>query len=340
MDNRKIFLAVLSVLGLIILIGGMVLLISSETISFRDAHRCLEENEQPSFIKIKDPTRETSGEIEISVVDTRTNSTTTSFTIQDALANNYHPAETHKCGVYILRGFNFDFHAFEALPGFNRAIWFYDYSVNGTELIRLAGENADGDYSYDFRIDPTETYIALEQGYSGKENHALIIKNLDTGEDIFSLFARDIANENTHVVGSFGMLAWTDDGRYFWTNLFNGAYVNGFVRVDTAAWTYEVFDVPEGILGGFPLNVNTGYVPMVPYDFWTGADIFDEIVIQEYEKLGITADLYLYNVFSEESILIADTEATTWHFKSRWFSDSELQYKLPSGEVRTYTTQP
>ena len=110
--------------------------------------------------------------------------------------------------------------------------------------------------------------------------------------------------------------------------------------MDSRDWSYELFEAPEGVLGGYPLNLETGWVPLIPGAFWTGVVEFDEDMKQERAAAGETADLYLYNVFSKERRLVEDTDAPIWRgLNAQWLSDTELQYTMPDRKVRTYQVQ-
>ena len=84
------------------------------------------------------------GMVRISVKQITTGKEIVKFEIGNVESGNYHPVELHKCGVYIIRGFNFDNKKFRPLPGFRRELWFYNYGWVGKKIITLAGESKDG----------------------------------------------------------------------------------------------------------------------------------------------------------------------------------------------------
>lgn len=90
-----------------------------------------------------------------------------------------------------------------------------------------------------------------------------------------------------------GVSAWTRKDRYFWSEFTDGATVIGWLRVDSTNWSYKTFVAPEGILAGYPINIETGWIPLIPGAFWTGVVQLDEQVKQERQKAGETAGLYL-----------------------------------------------
>jgi hypothetical protein len=273
------------------------------------------------------------------VKNKHTNVTLREFTEPILQPGHYHPVELHRCAVYFLQGFNYDARNRLNPPvGFWEELAAFDYSGKRSSVLTIA-EKPDGyisHYSRDFRVNPPETLIALEDS-SDLRDKVFVIKDLITKKDLFTVPLSTILKQNERLVGDIMFLDWTREGQYFWFNLYEGAYVNGWVRIDTRDWSYELFEAPEGVLGGYPLNLETGWVPLIPGAFWTGVVEFDEEVKQERSDAGETADLYLYNVFSKRRILVEDTDAPIWRgLNAKWLSDSELQYTMPDGTEQIY----
>lgn len=248
--------------------------------------------------------------------------------------------ELHKCGIYVIKEFNFDFKNFKPLPGFSVELWRYQYNAIGKKFLELAGENIEGKagvyYNYDFRVSPNEKYIVLEKGYLGKEGYSLVIKNLKTKEDVFTLSADSISKQYPNLVGNFNMREWSGDGRYFWGDIFDGAYVNGYFRIDTTNWKADIFEAPGGAMGGDVLNPNTGYVTVHPGNVWLG---FAELTEEEKEKRrekGIGTEFYIHNLITGKRYFVDKTDEPLWYFQPRWISDTELEYYLPSEEKRGF----
>lgn len=258
----------------------------------------------------------------------------------DSILSVYHPIELHKCGVYVLRGFNFDSKKMVPLKGFSRGLWKYSYDFSYSELLNFANEGVKGApvvyYSYDFRVDPTEKYVVLEKGYSGKNDYAVMIKNLETKEDVFTLPMKEIADLNNELVGNFGMNEWTKDGKYYWGNIFDGANVLAFFRVESETWKMEFFPAPEGTMGGDVLNPENGYVTFDDGAPWTGDEDFNQMYRDQWKKEEKKVSFYLYNLFTKEKILLETFDDPTWFSKPKWVSDTELQYELPTGEKKIY----
>lgn len=311
---------------------------------------CLTDDETASY-EIKERKRvlgDVIADVTVNVTNKQTNLAVNTFQIKDVF-KNYHPIEIHLCGVYLIKFLNYDPQKTKQNPGFKAELWGYRYNGQGNTLLILSEKDQQGvfkgNYSYDFRIDPDEKYITLdkliveesEKGYSGGEDNYLTIKDIKTKEDIFSLSMKGITKQHPNVVGSFGFDTWTKDSRYFWGDIFDGAYVLAYFRIDVTNWKADIFEAPDGAMGGMPLNVNIGYVPIQPGLVWTGdAELTQELKEKE-NKEGKGSSLYLYNLFTKEKILVETTNEPQFFFKPKWLSDTELQYTLPSGEVKVFT---
>lgn len=304
---------------------------------------CLSESEQADF-KIerlgKYPSVEyDKGFIEVVVKEVDTYKETSRFKIDNVInPSHYHPAEIHKCGVYVIRVFNYDPSKTKQDPGYKNELWKYDYNGNGKPIILFSEKSKEfiSYYSPDFRIDPNENFLVLEKAYLGRKDYSLVIKNLNNKENIFVLSAKEITEQHQNIVGNFNMREWTKDSRYFWGDIFVGAYVKGFFRIDTFNWKTDIFEAPEGVGGGDALNTEKGLVTRHPGYVWTGLDILTEEIKKEWRKQGKKSTLYLYNLFTKEQILLETTDEPLWFFKPKWLSDTELQYELPTGEKKIY----
>lgn len=297
---------------------------------------CLNENEEISY-KIEEKESPLADVIVFTDKDTKKRSFF--FKIEN-IFKNYHPIELHSCGIYVIRFFNYDPNKTKQDPGFKVELWKYVHDGQGLNILLLSEKMADGtlkgDYSYDFRIDPLEEYLILEKSYLGKDDYSLVIKNLETKEDIFVLLAKEIFKQYPNIIGDFDMLEWTKDGRYFWGNVSDGAYVNGYFRIDTSSWKVDIYEAPQDVLGGDALNVEKGYITVHPGNVWYGfADMTEEEKAKRRVQ-GIGTELYIHNLFTGERQFIDKTTEPLWYFKPQWLSDTELQYELPTGEKKIY----
>ncbi len=316
--TRKKWL-ILVICSALILAGGFYVLQKQNT-----ENGCLSNNKIVKY-KIEEK-KDASSNANVVIEEKNTGKLISEFQINNIIPNHYHGYEIHKCNIYAVREFNFDYKKGKALPDFRMEIWKYNYNGIGQKLVE---EN-------DFRVSPNEEYVSLIKSYFGKDDYALIIKDINTKQDVFMLLAKEIFKQYPNIIGSFNMREWSKDGRYFWGDTFDGAYVNGYFRIDALNWNVNIYEAPDGAMGGFPLNVNTGYVPIQPGQVWTGDYQLTRELKEQYKKEGKKSQLYLYNLFTKEKILIETIDEPLWLFKPQWLSNTELQYEMPTGEKKIY----
>jgi len=276
----------------------------------------------------------------ISVRDKKTYEEKFKFEIADVLLNHYHPIETHTCGVYTIRMLNYDPQETIQVPGFKKELWRYDYNGMSENILTFAENDTFGTYHLfyndDFRIDPSESHLVLKRSYLGHSDYALVIKSLKTKDNIFELVYEKFLKQYPKLMGTIGLKQWTKDGGYFWGEIFAGADVLAFLRIKRDTWKIEVLPVPQGTMGGDALNSELGYVTYDNGPPWTGDYEFDLLIKEEWQEQGKTVSFYLYNLFTEEEILLTTTNDPLWSFKPKWISDTELEYYLSSGERKIY----
>ncbi len=299
--------------------------------------KCLGNNEVASY---EDYSATNVGTITVSVKNNEDNREISSFDVEDVLVTTYHAIQLADCSVYVSREFNFDFRRFKRLPGFSVELWRYNYDGLGEKLLVFRDESFsenEPSYSYAFSVDPTERFLVLRKAYFGHPDYSLVFKNLNTKEDVFILRSEEIYRNYPKIVGDFGIINWTSDGRYFWADIFEAANVNGYVRVDTQNWTYEILEAPKDVLGGDALNLENGYVTVHPGNVWFGIDVFEEEEKEKRRKEGIGTDLYIENLFTREKHFVVHTDEPLWYFKPKWVSATELQYTIPDGGVKVFS---
>lgn len=281
----------------------------------------------------------TLAELTIFINDKLTENEPFSFRI-DNVYKTVPRAELLNCNIYAIKFLNYDQEKIKQEPGFKVEIWKYKYNGEGAPFFTLSEKSGnnfnEGDYSYIFRIDPNEKYLVLEKSYLGKDDYSLVIKDINTKEDLFILFAKDISKQHSNMIGSIGLNQWTKDGRYFWGNIFEGAYVNGFFRIDVQTWKVDIFEAPQDVLGGDALNVENGFITVHPGNTWFGFSDMTEEEKEKRRKQGIGTELYIHNLITGERKFIVKTEEPLYFFKPKWISNTELQYELPNGEKKIY----
>lgn len=295
---------------------------------------CLADDEVASYEIKKNPTG--GGIAEIFVKDKNGSQKRNSFNIEISSSEHYHPIEIHKCGAYAVRTFGYDYEKKTPMENYRRELWMYRYNGEGKSLIsdfsKWSYENILGD----FRVDPTETYVILERSYLGEEDYALIIKDLKTKEDAFVLPFQEIIDKYPDLVGSIGLREWTKDGRYFWGDIFVGANVLGFFRIDTLNWKTDIFEAPGNVMGGDALNFSTGYITVHPYNKWYGIYEVEQEEKEKMRKEGIGSEIYTESLITKKRYFVNKTDEPLWFFKPKWISKTELEYYLPSGEKKIY----
>ncbi len=180
----------------------------------------------------------------------------------DDLVPHYYSYEFHKCGVYVIRQFNYNIKTRRATPYYRIELWRYDYDGKGEKVLLFSETDEKGNYtSYfddDFRIDPLEIYAALVRSYRGHPDFALVIRNFSVAIDNFTLLYNELTAENRFISGVYGLKKWTNKGDYFWADLFEGANVNAFIRIERDTWKVDILPAPQDVRGGDAGNVEKG----------------------------------------------------------------------------------
>lgn len=306
---------------------------------------CLEENEYADYPINEKYAKEIKAPLNplvISIRDADTRQEKFKFQIDGINPDHYHPLELHKCGVYATREFNFDPKTRRSTPNHHIELWKYDYSGRKKKVLLFSETDATGKYkSYfndDFRIDTQEKYLVLEKSYLGQEEYALVIKDLNTKQDLLVLNLKDILAKYPDIIpGSFELGKWSEDGRYLQGMLFQGALDTAYYRTEAETGKTDIFSAPPDILAGVEraINFNNLHLAYVDIPTFTGIQEVYEQIIEQAKKEGKQKNLYLYNLATKEKVKIASAEPE-WRFNIEWLSDSELQYELPSGEKKIY----
>jgi len=250
------------------------------------------------------------------------------FQIENIIPNHYYPYEAHKCGIYLVREFNYDYIKGKTLPDFRMEVWRYTYNGVGEKLVEES----------DFRVDSTETYLVLEQSYLGQPDYAIVIKSLKSSnlKDTFVLKYDDLINKYSAPQGNLSLGRWRDNGRYFWGNIFMGAETLAFFRIEVGSWITEVFVVPKEASTVENISENGEYITYNNGPGWIAIDEDAQRIYEEWRKEGKKVSLFIYNLFTKEKVKLATTDNPEWNFNSQWISDTELQYEMPDGEKRIY----
>jgi hypothetical protein len=246
--------------------------------------------------------------------------------------------EVHKCGVYVIRNFDLD----EKKGLYKRhELWRYTYDGNSTVI--LPNDVFLKLYSLNFKVDPTDTFLALQKFYPGHPEAAIVIKNLNSPqlEDVLIISPNDILRKLPQLSKEryiFDVVGWSSDGKYLW-GVSQGTTDTVYFRIniiDKHKENLEVFVMPKDAIHYGPPRVDTGYIWYIYGPSWVGIHEIQEQIYEEWRKENKKKILYLYNLFTKEKIKLAEVDDPAWNFGPRWLSDNELRYQLPSGETKIY----
>lgn len=262
------------------------------------------------------------------------------------IIDNFFPLiRVQKCGVYVVRQFA------ESDYTYNDELWRYDYSGEGAKIFTLASfknKKPEGVlYGTAFTIDSQERYVTLERGYLDQPDYGLVIKDLKTLNDLFVLTHNDIKNINAEVVlgilangiqrGGLDIGRWTNDGKYLWGTMFNGALDTAYYRIEMGTWKTEVFSPPPDLPSGAERATSfAGFVAYADFPTFFGIDVIAKQKQEKFIKEGRVKHLYLYNLRTKEKKLLAGTMDPAQRFNIKWLSDTEFEYEMPGGEKKIY----
>jgi len=266
----------------------------------------------------------------VTIINKISNTQVSNFTISDIMSRHYHDYELHNCAIYVIREFNYDYVKGDVLPNYNTQLWRYSYTGTGLEL----------GSAEDFRVNPQETFVAVVPFSSVFPGLSLQIYDLKTNTSSFSLSLSQIPAQDSSTIVNFDLEngGWSSDGRYVWFDSSEEADSIGFVRIDTANWSYQAFPAPSTTMGGDAFNPDTG---MTTYRTnaapWTGDATIDQQYRNQAAQSGQITSFYIYDFLTNKNYLVATTTNPTYYYQPKWLSDTMLQYTLPSGATTTYT---
>ena len=266
-----------------------------------------------------------------------------SFTESILHPRHYHPVEIRPCAVFFTRSFNFDHVNNLPLPEYRAELWKYSYTGTGVPIVLLGEGNSDETptimryYNNDFRTRVDGKYIALTRGARGDALHGLVIVSPNVEGELYAVEHTTLLDQYPDLTGTLVLSNWTSDGRYFWVRISDGPYVTGWIRIDTREWSHEVFEAPGGVLGGYPLNSNTGWIPRMEGVFYPMSETDTEEERARRVEAGETTSLYLYNVLTQEELLIEASDEPLWMgLGAGWLNDATLRYRNPTGEQKEF----
>jgi hypothetical protein len=252
------------------------------------------------------------------------------FQINGVFSQHYHAYEIHRCAIYVLRQFNYDYRHGDPLSNYRQELWKFNYVGVGTKLTE----------AYDYRVSPDESVIAFSPFYDNVSNPSVLFEDLKTSAPVFTLHLSDIPKASASIIGNFDFQngGWSSDSRYFWLDSNQAADVIGFMRIDTRNWAHQIFSAPSITMGGDALNPNTG---MVTYRTnaapWTADAEIDQQYRNAATQSGQITSFNIYDFLTNENYVIATSSDPVYYYRPRWISDTVLEYTLTSGKTATYT---
>jgi hypothetical protein len=231
---------------------------------------------------------------------------------------------------------------------FSEAVWRSDYAGKQEKILTLADwpqgqKEASVYYAYDFRVDPSEKYIALERSYYPQPDYAIVIKNLDTKKDAFVLPLSEMQKIDHSAYGSFELGRWFTLGgdTYLWGDIIDGAYASAYYRINRDTWQVDVWPTPNDFNSGVERASSPyGYLAYVNIPTFTGFAEITQDILDDAVKKGIKKGLKVANLKTGKVETIESIDPH-YSFDMKWLDDwKTLQYHMPDGTVKTYTITP
>lgn len=344
----KYGVATLLILGVI---GGALSLspLADDVQQLLTGTRCLKDTEQAVY-EVLENTRP--GKVRVSVIDTVASSTLWSKDFVHPTPGNAYPIRLQKCAFYAPQSRNYDFEKKEPLVGYSFELWKFDYFRDEGQPIVTMSKNSTGEdggrvryYSGSFfNINNSEEYTVLEQGFLGDKDYALVIKNIETGEDEYVLTLDEVLKEHPNAAGSFDIGKWVTrpDGEYLFTTIYDGSRIMAYVYVKLGTWETKIYDTPSDQMAGVE-GATPPFAPLMAYTdviVWAGFAEMTDQIIDEQIASGQKKHLIVADLRSGKKAVVEEVPIIKTHrFKMKWLSDTELEYTMPDGTRKTYTVE-
>ncbi|MCK5471924.1 hypothetical protein KAI54_01925 [Candidatus Gracilibacteria bacterium] len=199
--------------------------------------RCLQEGEIFEYKVEEKGIR--NGALNIFIKDNKSQEIKSKITIDDISTSAY-PVELRKCGIYVIREFDYDPNKIKQDIGYREEFWKYDYTGKGKPILLLSEKPNEfiGYYSSFFRTSDDEKYVALIKGWYGEpEEHAVVIKDLDTMEDIHTITFSELMEKYGIEQGTLTLSSWYEQWCKF--TIINGG--DTFFHLDVTNGDMKVY---------------------------------------------------------------------------------------------------
>lgn len=126
-----------------------------------------------------------------------------------------YPVETRKCGIYYNKLLNHNSDELKQPAGFKSELFVSDYNGRKKKIL-VFSEYINNEYcsyySPSFRVSDNEEYVALVTGWYGEpDDHAVVIKSLETGEDKYVITLRELMDDYGVSPGSIELVSSGDN---------------------------------------------------------------------------------------------------------------------------------
>ena len=233
------------------------------------------------------------------------------ITLPDVEAQHYHPAEFHKGSIYVIRRL----YPFSEFPDqWKDELWKYTSMKHGDCIYSSKG--------MDFRVSPQERKIALVSDttlYFIDAIDGSLMTHFNSAE-LSNVPAKDLQIQP---------LTWTTGGTFFWGSLYKTVNILTFFRVVAETWEVDFYDVDSLNINSSDYALNPANGMLVYSDF---PAIFDVDTYHQVKKSKVRVNLYLYDLKSGESTLLATTHSK--EFKPQWLSSRTIEINNPEGDGR------
>ncbi len=301
---------------------------------------CLGDNEVANYRIENNP--EGGALVFISITDKTTNVEINNLQVPILGTGYAHPIELHKCGIYVLRKFNYDYKKNIYLPGYSLELWRYDYSGEGNKLIILGNKDLDGKenafFQLNFNVNNAEDLITLTRGYLGSSDYAIVVKDLKTFNDILVLTQEDLVKNYGVPQYEIGAGRWIDD-KTFLVFVTAGAVSYDEIVVhqdENNNWKLTVLPIPEDASIVTAWNPDGYWIAYNNGPGWIGAEEVAQDIYKQWRAEGKTQSLFVYNLATKQKITLASKIDPAWSFKTTWISTTTLEYYTPPGEKKIY----
>lgn len=344
-SKRRITSFIYLLLGIVVVLGGYFAVSAINLAKNESGHgKCLTENQEAYYTVVSDARPAI---ITVSVRDTLSSTTLwTSKQIEIPNINNVDFYHAQKCNFYVHSSYNYDYQKSKALENYSFKIEKYPYfeSSLGKAIVTIQeGPRAVSTLklSTQFLVDPSEKYIVLINNYMEDDDYSLVIREIDSGKEVYSLYLRDVMKDHPNVFGSFRPEIWkeTPEGNYLHGTIFEGPRWSAFFIIKSDTWETEILPTPDNYRGGVERagTIDGGYLAYTDQTVWTGIDVVYEAVMEKQLAEGKPKNLFVANLRTGEIRTIESVPLEKEHrFNLKW-QGTTLIYVMPDGTVKTFT---